>query len=191
MASEEPIVVVSGIPRTGTSLMMNMLGRAGVPLLVDEERPADDSNPHGYFEFSAVRRTREDAKWILKAPGHAVKVIHQLLAALPRQYSYRVILMQRPIEQVVASQDRMLSRLGADSGELPRGRIHEILSEQHQRARDLLESETCFDWIEVDYPSLVQDSDPQARRVLEFLSLDVDPERLAGAVESHLHRERD
>ncbi|MFP6639083.1 MAG: sulfotransferase [Myxococcota bacterium] len=190
MALAETIVVVSGIPRTGTSLMMKMLGRAGIPLLVDDKRSADDSNPHGYFELSAVRRTREDADWVASAPGQAVKVIHQLLSALPRQYSYRVILMQRPIEQVVASQDRMLTRLGADSDDLPKGRVHEILTEQHHRARELLESETCFDWIEVDYPELVQDPEPHARRVLEFLSLDADPAQLASAVDPELHRER-
>lgn len=190
MPLAEPIVVVSGIPRSGTSLMMNMLGRAGLSLLVDDERKADESNPRGYFEWAAVRRTQEDSNWVASAPGHAVKVIHQLLAALPRQYSYRVILMQRPIHQVVASQDRMLARMGASIDELPRGRVHEILTEQHQRARDLLTGESCFEWIEVNYPELIGDPERHAERVLDFLSLDADPARIAGAVEPRLYRER-
>ena len=99
--------------------MMNMLGRAGLPLLTDETRGADESNPEGYFELAAVRKTQEDNAWVSRAQGHAVKVIHRILPALPEVYRYRVILMHRPVAEVVQSQDRMLARLGADPSELP------------------------------------------------------------------------
>ena len=84
MQDQKTIVVVSGIPRSGTSLMMSILGQAGIPLLTDDARAPDDSNPRGYFELAAVRKTNEDSAWLEQAPGQAVKVIHRLLPALPR-----------------------------------------------------------------------------------------------------------
>ena len=190
MSGRETIVVVSGIPRSGTSLMMNMLGRAGLPLLVDEKRPPDASNPRGYFELTAVRQTQEDAAWVEQARGKAVKVIHRLLPFLPDGFSYRVILMHRPAEEVVRSQDRMLTRLGADPSDLPTSRIQEIFKEQHAQTRSLLESKTHFDWVEVEYPALIKDPVPYARKVIEFLALDVEPSRLAAAIDPRLYRER-
>ncbi len=190
MSGRETIVVVSGIPRSGTSLMMNMLGRAGLPLLTDEERLADDSNPEGYFELAAVRKTREDDAWLEQACGKAVKVIHRLLPALSDEYLYRVILMHRPVEEVVQSQDRMLARLGADPTDLPTERIQEIFEEQHAQTRALLESEAHFEWIELEYPALVDSPRSGAEQVIRFLELPCAPADLVAAVDTRLYRER-
>ena len=107
------IIVVSGLPRSGTSLMMKMLAAGGLPLLVDGLREPDDDNPEGYFELERVKAlvTGDDA-WLAEARGHAVKVISSLLKFLPGTYSYRVILMQRRMSEVLASQRRMLMRRG-------------------------------------------------------------------------------
>ena len=190
MPGREPIVVVSGIPRSGTSLMMNILGRAGLPLLVDEERAPDDSNPQGYFEWAAVRQTQQDTTWVEQAQGKAVKVIHRLLPFLPDDFSYHVILMHRPVEEVVRSQDRMLARLGADPSELPPARIQDIFKEQHAQTRSLLESEARFDWIEIDYPALIDDPLPLTQKVIRFLALEASPTQLAAAIDPQLYRER-
>ena len=184
-----PIVVVSGIPRSGTSLMMQILDQAGLPILSDTERVADESNPQGYFELAAVRRTREDASWVARAHGNAVKVIHSLLDALPQEPQYKVILMRRPVPEIVRSQDRMLSRMGAELGSLPTDRLKEILSEQYEQAREHLKQEACFEWIEVEYPKLVSEPLPQIVRVLNFLDLDADPGRLVNTVDPELYRE--
>lgn len=190
MSSRETIVVVSGIPRSGTSLMMNMLGRAGLPLLTDETRGADESNPEGYFELAAVRKTQEDNAWVSRAQGHAVKVIHRILPALPEVYRYRVILMHRPVAEVVQSQDRMLARLGADPSQLPEGRIEAIFKEQHEQTRALLEQEAHFDWIEVEYPELVEAPVRGAEQVIRFLELSAEPADVATAIDARLYRER-
>jgi len=170
--------------------MMNMLGLAGLPLLTDEKRLPDASNPRGYFEWAAVRQTQEDASWAEQARGKAVKVIHRLLPFLPDGFSYRVILMHRPAEEVVRSQDRMLERLGADPSDLPTARIQEIFKEQHEQTRSLLESEPRFDWIEVEYPALIKEPLPFARKIIQFLDLDTDPGELTAAVDPELYRER-
>ena len=140
----QPVTVVSGVPRSGTSLMMSLLARAGLPVLCDESRPADASNPRGYFELEAVRRTWDDPGWVRAAPGHAVKVIHHLLGALPADQDYRVILMRRPWPAVVASQNRMLARLGKAVTSPDDARLGEILSAQWEESRRLLENASHF-----------------------------------------------
>jgi hypothetical protein len=106
------ITVVSGLPRSGTSLMMQMLAAGGIPPLTDHRRAPDESNPRGYFEFEPVKRLRTDRLWIGQAQGHAIKVIQLLLRELPTdgQFDYRVILMHRSMAEVLASQRAMLER---------------------------------------------------------------------------------
>lgn len=198
MASAEPIIVVSGLPRSGTSLMMRLLEAAAVPVLQDAARPPDESNPRGYYELSAVRATATDARWVARAPGHAVKVIHRLLAALPRDRVYRVIVMRRPMREVVASQDRMLARLGEPAagrlGEpaagLPSARLEAVLAAQLEEATALLDREPCFTWMGVDVHALIDDPETEIARVLDFLGLPARPAGLAHVVEPALLGER-
>jgi hypothetical protein len=98
------VTIVSGLPRSGTSLMMQMLAAGGIPALTDNLRPADESNPRGYFEFEPVKRLRSDRSWLDQARGHAVKIIHVLVRELPAdgRFHYRLVLMKRPIEEILA-----------------------------------------------------------------------------------------
>src|SRR6188768_2448535 len=98
------IVIVSGLPRSGTWLMMQMLKAGGMPLLVDELRPAYADNPNGYWEYEPVKRLQQDNTWMYKAEGKAVKVISALLQYLPSPHTYKIIFMQRPMQEVLASQ---------------------------------------------------------------------------------------
>ena len=107
------IVIVSGLPRSGTSLMMQMLKAGGASLLIDEQRPADADNPNGYWEYTPVKRLSQDNSWMHQAEGKAVKVISALLQYLPPQHTYKIIFMQRPMQEVLASQAVMLERQGA------------------------------------------------------------------------------
>src|ERR1022692_2693155 len=94
------VTVVSGIPRSGTSLMMQMLAAGGMPVLAGELRAPDEDNPRGYFEFEPVKRTKRDPAWLREAPGKAVKVVYLLLRDLPAGYDYRVIVMRRDLNDV-------------------------------------------------------------------------------------------
>src|ERR671934_2987374 len=118
MIEEVPmIVIVSGLPRSGTSLMMQMLHAGGMPLLIDEQRPPDTDNPNGYWEYEPVKRLQQDNSWMHKAEGKAVKVVSALLQYLPPQHIYKIIFMQRPMQEVLASQAVMLERRGGEGGE--------------------------------------------------------------------------
>ncbi len=182
--------IVTGIPRSGTSLMMQMLGAGGMPLLVDEVRPADASNPRGYFEYAPVLRSEADASWVDAAGGRAVKVIHALLPTLPQDRPYRVILMERPIDEILVSQDRMLERLEG-SGAAPAGaRVGGIFVRQLERTRALLSSSPCFDWLPINYPELVQAPDEPLECLQRFLGLEGRIEAMKACIEPSLHREK-
>ena len=111
LPAKEYVTVVSGLPRSGTSMMMKMLEAGGLPPLTDSLRVADDDNPKGYYEFERVKKMPEgDKSWVEDAQGKSVKVISALLEHLPPEYSYRVLFMQRKVEEILASQTQMLIR---------------------------------------------------------------------------------
>src|SRR5687767_8101595 len=108
----QEIFVVSGLPRSGTSMMMNMLRAGGLELLVDDRRTSDEDNPEGYFELEAVKKTHLDSSWVDAAPGKLVKVVSEHLRQLPSTHTYRVVFMRRKLDEVLASQRQMLIRRG-------------------------------------------------------------------------------
>ena len=109
----EPVFIVSGLPRSGTSLMMMILNAAGIPPLTDYERNADEDNPRGYYEFERVKKLKDgDFGWLENAQGKAVKVISALLTYLPEGYTYKVIFMRRELSEILASQRKMLINRG-------------------------------------------------------------------------------
>ena len=190
LADDPTTTIVTGIPRSGTSLMMSILGAAGLPLLTDGARPPDVSNPRGYFEYAPVKASATDLAWLDAARGHAVKVIHALLPALPGDRIYRVVLMQRPLAEVVASQDRMLAAHGPPGDASAAGRLERIFAAQLDETRALLERAAHFDWVAIDYPALIAAPDGELERLRAFLSL---PDRIAemrACIDPALHRER-
>ena len=109
-AAPESLVVVTGLPRSGTSMLMQMLAAGGLPVLSDGLREADEDNPRGYLEFEPVKNLLKDSKWLFGGGGKAVKIVAPLLAALPPGLACRVILSERDLEEVLDSQERMLLR---------------------------------------------------------------------------------
>jgi hypothetical protein len=177
--------------------MMQILARAGWPVLCDDRRPADASNPRGYYEFGPVRSSLRDASWVKQARGHAVKVIHALLPGLPPEPRYRVLLMQRAMQEVLASQEAMLERLRqAAPAPVPRERLGALFARQLQQTRRLLDERSCFEWIEVDHGRLIRTPEIEIRRVTEFVGLgagatdDSTIGALTACIEPSLHRER-
>lgn len=182
------ITVVSGLPRSGTSMMMRMIEAGGIPVLTDRARGADEDNPHGYYELEAVKQTRQDASWVAGAVGRAVKVVHLLLAELPAGPEYRVVLMNRDLEEVVASQAKMLARSGRRSA--PPEVLKRVFAAQMQQARSWMASRAGLSVIEVSYRRVLEAPLEEASRIAGFLSIEGDPARMAGAVDPALYRNR-
>lgn len=185
-----PIIVVSGLPRSGTSLMMQMLQAAGIPLLTDGERPADASNPRGYYEYAPVKRlAAAPPDWLPAARGHAVKVVSPLLHHLPAGEQYRVIFMERDLGEIYRSQRRMMAReadLTTDDFARWQADNSRHLLTVHAWLRDQAHIAT----LTVTHQDSIHRPLATARRVCDFLGGSLDPARMAAAVDPTLYRER-
>lgn len=184
------ITVVSGIPRSGTSLMMQMLAAGGMPVLTDGLRSADANNPRGYFEMESVKALGRNQDVIAQAEGKVVKVISSLLPSLPRQFDYRVIFMCRPLEEVVSSQNRMLERLGKEVPPTPTVTVIAAFEEHLKKIRSWLAQQTHINVLYVDYPAVLDAPEEQTRRVCAFLGRDLDTAAMIRQIERSLHREK-
>ncbi len=186
-----PIIIVSGLPRSGTSVAMNMLNAAGMPLVTDGARLADDDNPRGYFEDERVKDLdkEEDRAWLKGARGKVVKIVAPLLPYLPETHNYKIIFMHRDLREVLASQKKMLERRGERS-ETDDERMLQLYEKHLERVRFLLKYRPCFDVIDVQYGEVIRDPRGQARRLNRFLGRPLDVEKMAGVVDAKLYRNR-
>ena len=187
-----PVYVVSGLPRSGTSMMMRMLEAGGIAPFVDGEREADVDNPLGYYELERVKNLEKDPdrRWVRDARGRALKVISFLLRHLPDENAYRVIYMRRHLDEVLRSQDKMLDRLGnaAPGGDL------EAMKEAYRNdivaARLFARKQPFMEMLEVHYAETVADPVRAARLVNEFLGGHLDEAAMTAAVNEDLYRNR-
>src|SRR5262249_12416728 len=118
--SGKTFILVSGLPRSGTSLMMQMLEAGGVKILTDRERAADIDNPKSYYEWEPIKQIGKKSELLDQdgLDGCAIKCISMLLQQLPIKHNYKVIFMTRPIQEVVASQRKMIERMGTEGANL-------------------------------------------------------------------------
>jgi hypothetical protein len=186
----ESMVLVSGLPRSGTSMIMQMLEAGGVEILSDGVRSADDDNPRGYYELEAVKKTKDDASWLEAAQGKAVKLISQLLYDLPDNVHGKVIFMRREMGETLASQRKMLERRGESvsaEGDTEMARIFEA------HVADILawgEARDGLEVLEVWHGDVLQDPRKVAERMNGFLGMELDTVAMAQAVDKELHRNR-
>jgi hypothetical protein len=182
------IIVVSGLPRSGTSLMMQMLSAGGVDVVTDGIRTADTDNPRGYYELEKVKKIAKDASWLPEARGQAMKMISQLLYDLPATEKYRVIFMERDLDETLASQEKMLARLGRPAA--PREQIRQSYLLHLDRLRKWLAERPNIGVLYVRYNRLVESPEDQAKQICEFLGQELHVGRMAQAVDPSLYRNR-
>lgn len=185
------IVVVSGLPRSGTSMMMKMLEAGGIPPLTDEIREADTDNPRGYFEFERVKKLEKgDTAWLPQAEEKAVKVISALLKHLPDTYDYKIIFMQRHMPEILASQRKMLVHRGEDDKRMDDERMAELFERHLDAVQQQLAQQENMDVLYVHYSEALQDPQTVAEAVVRFLGQELDVERMVGVVDPALYRNR-
>lgn len=181
------IIIVSGLPRSGTSMMMQLLNAGGVELLTDDIRTPDDNNPKGYYEYMPVKSLAKDASWIPLANGKAIKVIAQLLKFLPETYTYKIIFMKRDITEIIASQMKMLNK--------PNGAYPIALAETFKK--ELINSEN---WIKTqpniqviysDYAELIKSPDSEIDKICRFINIDINnKQKMLQVIDSKLYRNK-
>jgi len=184
------ITIVSGLPRSGTSLLMKMLEAGGLPALTDETREADEDNPKGYYEFERVKKLKEGSSWLDQAEGKALKVISMLLYDLPTDREYKVIFMERKMEEILASQAAMLARRGESGGGPSDEEMTRHYEKHLEKLARWLEEQRHLHVMRCSYNEMVADPRAGAEKVAEFLGLDLDVDGMVKAVEPSLYRQR-
>lgn len=187
-AAQTPTVIVSGLPRSGTSMMMQVLAAGGLPILSDGIREADDDNPRGYYELEAVKRTKDDPSWLDHSEGKVVKIIHALLMDLPTDRPYRVVMMRRKTDKVIRSQAAMLERLGNEGANLDADKLAEIYEHQLEQVKGYMDRHACFAYLEVWYGAMIEYTRTQVERINQFLSGSLDVDAMVAAVDPALRR---
>jgi len=192
--SGKTFVIVSGLPRSGTSLMMQMLEAGGLLPMTDRQRAADVDNPRGYYEWEAIKQVAKKPELLddEAIAGHAIKCISMLLPSLPAKHQYKVIFMMRPIAEVVASQHAMTNRLGTKGANLDPEQFERGLRAHREEIRRWAKNAAHLELLEIDYPALVQDPAPAITKLAEFLGAESLPNQqsMAAAVDPALHRRR-
>ena len=173
-------------------MMMQMLHAGGLEILTDAVRTPDGSNPKGYFELEAVKDLDKGGSpaWLAGARGKAVKIVSSLVRWLPGSYDYQVIFMQRNLDEVVASQNKMLADRGSPQDEDQNGRIRQLYQTHIEDTLRLLRTRRCFSTLVVDYSVALARPKETARRVDRFLRRRLDVARMAAAADPALHRNR-
>jgi LPS sulfotransferase NodH len=190
--SEKPVVyIVSGLPRSGTSMMMKMLEAGGLPPLTDGLREADTDNPKGYYEFERVKQLdKGDTEWLAQAQGKAVKVISALLKYLPEDYAYQIVFMERDISEVLASQRKMLVHRGEDPDSVDEVKMATLFTNHVKKVKAYLAEQDNMSILYVHYNDVLADPYPQAQSVSQFLGNRPDVQAMVEIVDPNLHRNR-
>lgn len=184
------ITIVSGLPRSGTSLMMQMLEAGGMPIVTDNIRKADDDNPRGYYEFEKVKTIKNDNSWLPSCYDKAVKMISELLYHLPRDHTYQVIFMKREMKEVLVSQGVMLKRLGRKGSNLDEEKMARSFEKHLQNMERWLSTQPHIKVLYITYNDIVRDPLAYTKLVNHFLGGWLHEKQMAQVVESSLYRQR-
>jgi LPS sulfotransferase NodH len=188
---EQVVTIVSGLPRSGTSMMMKMLEAGGLPPMTDNIRTADEDNPKGYYEFERVKQLpKGDVAWLPDAQGKVVKVIAALLPHLPGGYQYRVIFMQREMSEVLASQRQMLIRRGEDPDKIPDDVIAKLFEKHLKQVNEWVSQQPNVERLDVNYNEMLKNPQPFIEQIAAFLGGQLDTAKMATVVDPSLHRQR-
>lgn len=188
---EKPfVVIVSGLPRSGTSMMMKMMEAGGIPVMTDNLREADIDNVNGYYEFLPALKIKNDSSWLNDANHKAVKMVYQLLYDLPTGYEYRVLMMRRAIDEVLASQKKMLARLGKPTDTIPDEKMAELFRAGLSKFENWISGQPHFKMVDVDYNKMVVDPLPQIDAINQLLGGRLDTNAMAAVVQPDLYRNR-
>jgi hypothetical protein len=191
LASTNPVIIVSGLPRSGTSMMMKVLEAGGLPVLIDGLRAADPDNPEGYYEYERVKELdKGDTAWVADAQGKVVKVISALLEFLPPDYQYRVIFMHRNIDEVLNSQRKMLTHRGENVEAVNDAEMADLFAKHLMKVKEWLRAQPNFAVLNVDYNAMMQNPESYIRMINQFIDNTLDEEAMAKMIKPNLYRNR-
>jgi hypothetical protein len=186
------IIVVSGLPRSGTSMMMRILGACKIPLLVDDIRKPDEDNPRGYYEFERVKDLESDNSWLDTAHGKAVKIVSPLLQYLNvgREFRYKIIFMLRSLDEILASQKKMANRLKYAEDDIEDNLLKRNYLRHLEEVKKWLEKQKNIDVLYLNYSDVVNDPASTVESIVNFLGIKLDTQEIAEVIDASLYRQR-
>ena len=187
--SEKPVIIVSGLPRSGTSMMMRMLEAGGIKVVTDNFRKADLDNPKGYYEFEKVKKIKEDASWIDACRGKVVKMVSMLLYDLPDDRTYKVVFMKRKMEEILQSQQKMLDRLKKESVDSDQ-KMAERYEKHLKEIDNWLEKKSNIEVLYVHYNEVIEDPQRNIERLNVFFENTLQIDNMKSVIDRNLYRQR-
>jgi hypothetical protein len=186
------ITIVSGLPRSGTSMMMKMLDSGNMPLLTDEIRKADEDNPKGYYEYEKVKKLEDDNSWLGLARGKTIKIVSPILYHLKFDsgYTYKIIFMLRDLDEILASQKKMAERLNTDEEKIRDNILKNEYSSHLEEIENWMEQQENIDLLPVQYTDVLENPLAVAEGIHDFLGTGLDIQKMAAAADSSLYRQR-
>ena len=186
----DEIVIVSGLPRSGTSMMMKMLNEGGLEVVTDNRRTADEDNPKGYYELEKVKQLDKDSAWVGECRGKVVKVISMLLKPLPKDFRYKIIFMRRTMGEILASQKQMLIRRGQPTDTIADEKMAEMFAKHLREIEAFIAAQPHFDCLYVSYNEVLENPAENIERIDSFLGGDLNRAAMQTVVDRALHRQR-
>ena len=183
------ITIVSGLPRSGTSMMMRILEAGGMRILKDEIRKADEDNPAGYYEFEKVKELKKDPSWLENAKGKAVKIISSLLEHLPERYIYKIIFIHRNMEEILDSQRQMLIRRGEATNEVSDEKVGKMFLKHLKKIEERLNKQSNMDVLTVHYNEILKEPAKHGEIINRFLGNTLNTKNMTGVIDRTLYRQ--
>ena len=191
MNEKDSIIVVSGLPRSGTSMMMKVLEAGGLEIVTDNIRKADDDNPRGYYEFEKVKKLKQDASWLDDCSGKVIKVISQLLYDLPGDKYYKILFLRRKMGEILASQKVMLERLGRVGAGISDEKMAEKFQGHLVKVENWLQKQDNMDVLFLSYNEIMEGPSTHFSLVNSFLAGVLNEKKMADSVDVSLYRQRE
>ena len=189
-ATKKPIYIVSGLPRSGTSMMMKMLEAGGMVPLIDNIKTPDEDNPKGYYEFERVKQLSEDASWLGGARGKVVKIISMILFDLPSEFEYKMVFMERRMDEILASQAVMLKRRGQSAGDVSDHELSVKFNVHLKKIKSWLGRQSNIKVLYENYNELLEHPRKGIGRISAFVDHTLDEDKMAAVIEPTLYRQR-
>jgi predicted ATPase len=189
-SSKGTVYIVSGLPRSGTSMMMQMLEASGLEVFTDNFRQADQDNPKGYYEHEAIKRLASDNRIVYEANGKVLKVISSLIRFLPANMDYKIILMKRPVNEIVKSQDKLKENLNISSPKTTVFEMDKILENSFQKAKEFIVKQRNMDLLELEYGEVVNQNEAVIQNIIDFIGQDLNRDELRGEIDKSLYRNK-
>ncbi len=184
------ITIVSGLPRSGTSMMMQILESGGMKVVTDNIRKANEDNPHGYYEYERVKEIKEDTGWLKETRGKVFKMVSQLLYDLPSDENYKVIFMKRKMNEILVSQSKMLERMGSSKDGTSDVKMGEFFNKHLSKIKNWIEGRKYIDVLYIDYNDLLTNPDEHIKTLNRFLNNKLNEEKSAKVIDKSLHRNK-